>query len=259
MLEARNITVNYGECDVVRDVTFVLPAGKILAILGANGAGKTTLLRALNSSLSVSSGEIFLDEKSLVNFSRSEIARRISVVAQENETKFPITVLEFVMSGRFAHGGIFGWEMPHDFAVVRDALASCDLVNFETRLMNQLSGGERQRVLFARALATEAKILLLDEPTANLDLAHQALLFRMLRKRCDSSDGKTLSAVVITHDLNLAAQFSDEILLLKRGDVLARGTPREVFRESNLREAFGVDVVLDTNPETKNLRITAIY
>jgi iron complex transport system ATP-binding protein len=122
--------------------------------------------------------------------------------------------------------------------------------------MNQLSGGERQRVVLARALATEAKILLLDEPTANLDLAHQALLFRLVKKRCEM-DG--YSAIVITHDLNLASEFADEILLLKNGEIIAKGEPNTVLNGANLQSVFGVRVLLDENPASKKLRVTTIY
>ncbi len=256
MLEVRNISVNYGVCAVVQDVSFSLDTGKIIALLGANGAGKTTLLKSLNASLPMAKGEILLDEKLLKNYSRREIAQKIAVIAQENETKFPVTVLEFVLSGRFGHGTAFGWETTHDLQIAENALQMCDLANYENRLMNKLSGGERQRVILARALATEAKILLLDEPTTNLDLAHQAMMFRLVRKRCKSGES---AAIVITHDLNLASEFADEILLLKNGKILAKGKPVEVLTAENLKEVFGVEILLDTNPISKKVRVTTIY
>ena len=149
-----------------------------------------------------------------------------------------------------------GWERAGDIAVAERALAECDLQNYATRLMNQLSGGERQRVVLARALATEAKILLLDEPTANLDLAHQAMIFRLVRERCDAA---AYSAVVITHDLNLAAEFADELLLLHRGGLFAAGTAEEVLSEANIAEVFGVRVLLDANPVSGSVRVTNVF
>ncbi len=256
MLEAQNITINYGECAVVQNVSFVLGSGKIIAVLGANGAGKTTLLKSLNGSLPIAKGEVSLDEKNLKTYSRREIAKKIAVIAQENETKFPVSVLEFVLSGRFAHGGNFGWETEKDLQIALECLDLCDLKNYENRLMNQLSGGERQRVVLARALATQAKILLLDEPTANLDLAHQAMMFRIINERCKSCNS---SAIVITHDLNLAAEFADEIILLKNGEILAKGKPETVLTEENIFEVFDVKVLLDQNPASGNVRITTIY
>jgi iron complex transport system ATP-binding protein len=256
MLEVQNISINYGVCAVVREVSFSLRKGEIIALLGANGAGKTTLLKSLNDSLPLAAGAILLNEKPVNNFSRREIAQSIAVVAQENETKFPVSVLEFVLSGRFAHGTAFGWETESDLQIALNSLELCDLKNYESRLMNQLSGGERQRVVLARALATQAEILLLDEPTANLDLAHQALMFRLMRERCKTCNA---SAIVITHDLNLASEFADEILLLKNGKILAKGAPEAVLTEDNLRAGFDVKVLLDENPVSKKRRVTTIY
>ena len=256
MLEVRDITVNYGPCEVLRDVSFELKTGEIVAVLGANGAGKTTLIRALNGTLPVSTGEIMIDCKAISAFSRREIAQNIAVVAQENETKFPVTVLQFVLSGRFARGSAFGWETENDLEIAEDALNKCDLADYDSRLMNELSGGERQRVVLARALATEAKILLLDEPTANLDLAHQALMFRLVRERCRKHGN---AAIVITHDLNLASEFADRIMLVKDGRIFAIGEPQHVLREENLKEVFDVQVLLDENPASKKVRVTTIY
>lgn len=256
MLGVQNISINYGSSEVVKGVSFDLQKNRIIAILGANGAGKTTLLKSLNGALPLAKGSILLDEKPLDSFSRREIAQKIAVVAQENETKFPVTVLEFVLSGRFAHGGVFGWESENDLRIAENALEMCDLKDFENKLMNELSGGERQRVVFARALATQARILLLDEPTANLDLSHQAILFRLVRQRCQTCDS---SAVIITHDLNLAAEFADEILLLKRGKVVAKGEPKDVLTAENLREVFDVEVLLDGHPRSGKPRITLSY
>ena len=256
MLEVQNISINYGVCAVVQDVSFSLETGKIIAVLGANGAGKTTLLKSLNGGLPVVKGEILLDEKPLNNFSRREIAQKIAVIAQENETNFPVSVLEFVLAGRFARGTSFGWETESDLQTALDCLQVCDLTNYENRLMNELSGGERQRVVLARALATEAKILLLDEPTANLDLAHQAMMFRLLNERCKKF---SYAAVLITHDLNLASEFADEILLMKNGRITAKGEPKEILTGENLREVFNVKVLLDENPASKKRRVTTIY
>ncbi len=256
MLEAKNITIGYGVCEVVKDISFALREGEILAIVGANGAGKTTLLKSLNGTLLLMKGLISLDEKDLKNYSRREIARRITVIAQENETKFPVKVLDFVLSGRFAHGGNFGWETEKDLQIALNCLEICDLKNYENRVMNQLSGGERQRVILARALATEARILLLDEPTTNLDLPHQALMFQLVKERCKSCNA---SAIIITHDLNLASEFADEILLLKRGEMIAKGTPEQVLTTENLREIFDIGVLLDRHPASGKPRITMNY
>ena len=256
MLDIENISVGYGSREVLSGLTFSVRAGQTLCLLGANGAGKTTLIKALNGTLPTILGTIKLDGTPLDKLSRREIAKQVAVVAQENETRFPISVLEFVLSGRFVHGGAFGWEGDDDIAAARRALAECDLAEYETRLMNNLSGGERQRVVLARALATNARILLLDEPTANLDLAHQAMMFRLVRERCRNASA---SAVVITHDLNLAAEFADKILMLKNGTAAAHGTPQEVLTEANIQDVFSVDVMLDQNPSSGNVRVTNVF
>ncbi len=257
MLEAREIFVKYGETMVLDDVSFELDEGKIIALVGPNGAGKTTLIKVLNGTIEPHyHGRPILYGQDMLSMSRSEIARNIAVVAQENETRFPVTVVEFVLSGRFANGNAFGWETEADVEFAKDALADCDLNGFETRLMNHLSGGERQRVVLARALATNARILLLDEPTANLDLAHQAMMFRLVQRRCLE---KGASAVVITHDLNLAAAFADEIIMLKDGRIAAKGTPEEVLTAENVKHVFGVDVLLDENPASGGVRVTNVF
>lgn len=256
MLRVRDISIRYGPCDVVCGVTFDLRKGEIIALLGPNGTGKTTLVRALNGSVPIASGDVLLEGRPLSEHSRREIARRIAVVAQENETKFPVTVLEYVLAGRFANGSAFGWETVEDISIALRALADCDLDEFGSRLMNELSGGERQRVVLARALATDARLLLLDEPTANLDLAHQAMMFRLVRGRCRGCEA---SAIVITHDLNLAAEFADRVMLLKGGEVFAFGSPEEVLTEANLREVYDVQVLLDANPASGKVRVTTVY
>jgi iron complex transport system ATP-binding protein len=258
MLEAQEISVSYGERIVVADISLRAVPGEITAIIGPNGAGKSTLMRALNGALPVSSGEIRLDEKPLRSFARRAVGRRIAVVAQEAELRFPVMVMEFVLGGRYAWSGMgaWGWETERDVSVAQEVLRETELEEFSTRLMSELSGGERQRAVLARALATEAGILLLDEPTANLDLAHQATLLRLVRARCDH---RQASAVIVTHDINLAAEFADRVLLLLNGRMLARGTPQEVLTPELLREVFEIQVLVDAHPVTGAPRITPVH
>ena len=256
MLAVRDISVWFGNRRVLDDVSLELAAGEIIVLLGPNGAGKTTLLRAMNGTVPVKSGTIGLNDISLSKLSRREIARNLAVVAQENETKFPITVMEFVLAGRFTHGAAFGGESADDIRAAENALQLCDLGEYGGRIMNELSGGERQRVVLARALAAETKILLLDEPTANLDLAHQALMFRLVRDRCRNAGA---SAIVITHDLNLASEFADEIVLLKNGKVFASGPTADVLTKENLAEVYDVQVLLDSNPASGKVRVTTVF
>jgi len=179
-------------------------------------------------------------------------------VAQEAELRFPVTVAEFVLGGRYSWtgSGSWGWETERDLSVAEAVLRETELEEFGARLMNELSGGERQRAVLARALATEASILLLDEPTANLDLAHQAALLRLVRARCDE---RRAAAIVVTHDINLAAEFADRVLLLLKGRVIATGKPQEVLTPELLREVFEIKVLVDAHPVTGVPRITPVH
>ena len=216
------------------------------------------MMRALNGALRPASGEVLLDGKRLSTLGRRAVGRRIAVVAQEAELRFPVTVTEFVLGGRYAWSsmGAWGWETERDVAVAQEVLRETELEEFGGRLMSELSGGERQRAVLARALATEACVLLLDEPTANLDLAHQAALLQLVRARCDQ---KGAAAVVVTHDINLAAEFADNIMLLNGGRTLATGTPREVLTPELLREVFEIQVLVDAHPVTGAPRITPVH
>lgn len=258
MLEAKNIVINYGTREAVAGITLRAEPREMTAIIGPNGAGKTTLLRALNGALEPARGEIFLDGKPLRAFARRAIGRRIAVVAQEAELRFPVTVMEFVLGGRYAWSstGAWGWETARDLEVAAGALRETKLEDYSARLMNELSGGERQRAVLARALATEAQILLLDEPTANLDLAHQATVLQLVRARCDT---RGAAAIVVTHDINLAAEFADHVLLVKHGSAVAYGTPREVLTPELLREVFEIQVLVDVHPLSGMPRITPVH
>lgn len=258
MLEAKEITVRYGTRLAVAGVSLRLEPGQVTAIIGPNGAGKSTMLRTLNGGLEYVSGEILLDNRPLNSYSRPAIAKRIAVVAQEADLRFPVTVFEFVLGGRYAWASTagWGWETSHDVDVTHEVLRETQLEELSGRLMNELSGGERQRAVLARALATEAGILLLDEPTANLDLAHQAAILALVRRRCDTRE---TSALVVTHDINLAAEFSDHILLMKDGKSVAFGEPDEVLTPDLLKELFAVKVLVDAHPVTGVPRITPVH
>ena len=257
-LEGRNITVAYDRRIAVADVTLSLKQGEITAIIGPNGAGKSTLLRTLNGQLPRSSGAVLLDGEPIERLNRRNISRRIAVVAQEAELRFPVTVLEFVLGGRFAwatHSG-WGWETDRDLNVAESVLHETELSDLSTRLMSELSGGERQRALMARALATEAPILLLDEPTANLDLSHQATLLALVRNRCDRNE---TAALVVTHDINLAAQFADHLILMKQGRAVHTGSPGQVLQPHILQDVFEVKVLVDAHPVTGGPRVTPVH
>jgi iron complex transport system ATP-binding protein len=258
VLEAKNITVAYGSREAVSDVSLRAEPKTITAIIGPNGAGKSSLMRTLNGGVAPEAGAVLLDGRPISAWSRRSVGRRIGVVAQESELRFPVTVMEFVLSGRYAwaSAGAFGWETEDDMRAALAALRETEMLEFAPRLMNELSGGERQRAVLARALATGATILLLDEPTANLDLAHQAAMLALVRSRCDRDAS---SAVVVTHDVNLAAEFADQIMLLKDGRTAGFGRPEEVLTEDLLKKVFGIGVIVDRHPISGVPRITPVH
>lgn len=254
-LEIKDVTVRLGGREILRDVSLAVERGEIAALIGANGAGKTTLLKTANGGVAPFSGEVLLGGRGIAEMNRREIARKAAVVAQENETKFPVSVEEFVLAGRFAHTTAFGWEKDDDIAAAEREMAACGLSELRSRVMNELSGGERQRVVLARALAAETELLMLDEPTANLDISHQVSMFELIRRKC-REDG--LAALVIMHDLNLAAAFARKIILLGGGKVVASGTPEAVLSAANLKNVYGIDVLIDENPSNGKLRVTTV-
>lgn len=258
MLEAREISVKYGARQAVTNVSLEVRPGMMTAIVGANGAGKSSLLRALNGTIDPSSGQILLDGKPLASIARRTVGRRIAVVTQEALFAFPVSVLEYVLGGRYAWStsGGWGWESERDLEIAFNVLRQTELEDFSDRLMNQLSGGERQRAVLARALATEAGILLLDEPTANLDLAHQSSMLQLVRKHCDE---RNTAAVIVTHDINLTAEFADDVILLKSGRMIANGSPREVLTETLLSDVLEIKVLVDAHPLSGAPRITPAH
>jgi iron complex transport system ATP-binding protein len=258
MIQAERLTIAYGDRIAVEEVSLRLDTAEILTVIGPNGAGKSTLLRALNGGIRPASGEVLIEGMPLSKFSRRTISRKIAVVAQEADLRFPVTVLEFVLGGRYAWGTTagWGWETETDLEIVNEVLAETELSSLRARLLSELSGGERQRCLLARALAAETPLLLLDEPTANMDLAHQERILALVRRRCDK---RGTAAIVITHDLNLAAHFSDQVLLMKQGRSVALGTPEEVLTPKLLREVFAVEVLVDAHPVTGVPRITSVH
>ena len=255
-LSVRNISFSYDRnSPTVRNVSFDVREGEFLTIVGPNGSGKSTLLRLLDRILLPHEGAISLREKALNQYRRMELARRIAFVSQESVSLFPFTVLELVLMGRTPHvrGSIFEGE--RDRSIARSVMERLDILHLSNQPVTTLSGGERQRVFIARALAQEADILLLDEPNAHLDIAHQVDVFTILR---DLNRQSGITVVSVSHDLNLAAAFSDRIAILVGGSLLAIGAPGEVLTEERIREAFGTAVIVDRHPVEGTTRVTLL-
>lgn len=238
LLEARGVTFGYPGREVLRQVSLSLAAGELVALAGPNGAGKSTLLRSLLGLHAPRAGTVTLGGRPIGELARREIARLAALLPQDSDgaSELPLTVREVVALGRLPHLGRFQPEGPGDDEAIERALASTDTEALAARPMTELSGGERHRVHLARALAQGAAVLLLDEPTAGLDLAHQLQALDLLRATVDQGRG----AIVALHDLSLAARCCDRIVLLAEGAVQADAPPADVLTPETLARVFGV-------------------
>jgi len=240
LLSVRELSVRIGAARLVDGVSFELAAGELCALLGPNGAGKSTLLRALLGEQALAEGSVTLLGKELSSYRPFDRARAITLVPQEQPADFPLRVADLVELGRLPHAGP-GGSAAADRAAVESALERAGLTALRERDLTTLSGGERQRASLARALAQCTPVLLLDEPTAHLDIAHQIAMLEIVRELVDGGG----AALVALHDLGLAARFAHRLLLLQNGRISASGPPEEVLTGERLAQAFGVDAAID--------------
>jgi iron complex transport system ATP-binding protein len=248
------VTVELGGRRVLDGVDLDVEAGSFLALVGPNGAGKTTLLGTVNGLVAPAAGRVTVDGVGVDGLSARELARRVATVPQEPTLGFEFPVRNVVAMGRTPHRSRFERASGADRRAVDGALERTSLVGLADRPVGELSGGERRRVLLARALAQETPVLVLDEPTANLDVNHQVRTLGLVRDLVD--DGHTALAAV--HDLDLAARFCDAMAVLAEGRLLAAGPPDEVLTEPVVEEAFGVRARVEENPETGTPQVTAL-
>jgi len=255
MMDLRSVSFRYREDWVIRDLSFRVERGEFIGIVGPNGSGKSTLLKLLYRLIAPQRGKIFIDGIDLGAMSRSEIARKMAVVAQETQLLFPFRVIEVVLMGRSPYLGHLMFESQKDLEIAKKVMAWTEVLPFADRLLDELSGGERKRVLIARALAQEPEIMLLDEPTASLDIHHQIdfldLIHSLNRER-------RLTIVMASHDMNLASEFCDRILLLQGGRIHSVGSPQEVITKESIEEVYGCKVWVDENPVSGMPRITLL-
>lgn len=255
-LSVHNMTFGYDAAPpVLRGVTLHVERGEFLSIVGPNGSGKSTLLRLLDRILIPRQGEIRLGERPLSSVPRREIARRMAFVPQDTGILFPFTVEEVVLMGRAPHSRGAVFENARDRLLAGEMMTLMDIAHLAGKPVTDLSGGERQRAFIARALAQSPDILLLDEPNAHLDIAHQLDVFTILR-RLNREQGLTVLSV--SHDLNLASAFSDRIAMLVEGTVAAIGTPQEVLTEAMIKGVFRTDVVVDRHPHDRTTRVSLV-
>jgi iron complex transport system ATP-binding protein len=255
MIEVHSVSFRYHEDWVLQDVSFRVEKGEFVGVIGPNGSGKTTLLKTLYRLLSPQKGEILFELAPLREMSRNDIAKRIAVVSQETQLLFPFSVLETVLMGRSPYLGHLMFESEKDLEIAKRAMEWTNLLPFSERSMDELSGGERKRVFIARALAQEPEVILLDEPTANLDIHHQMdfldLILTLNRE-------KGLTIVMASHDMNIASEFCDRLILFQKGKIYKIGAPEEVITKENIESVYGCKVWIDQNPVSGMPRISLL-
>jgi iron complex transport system ATP-binding protein len=249
IITLKNAGFAYDDKRVLSNLTLAIKPGEFLGIIGPNGAGKTTLLRLLCNLLSPSQGQVLLDGVPLDSMDSLQVARTVGLVPQEHNMVYPFRASEVVLMGRHPYlGGALALEQEDDILAARDAMERTDCLYLADKYFNELSGGEKQRVIIASALAQEPKVLLLDEPTANLDLKHQVLLYQLLRELRQTSG---LTVVSVTHDLNLASLFADRLLLLKAGRSVMLDTPAKVLKQATLEAVYETKLAIIKNGSGK--------
>jgi iron complex transport system ATP-binding protein len=253
-LRVSSISFRYDSAPALDNVEFSVRSHEFVGILGPNGSGKTTLLRTVSRVLRPTLGVVLVDEKDVYSLSPVDAARKIAVVPQDSSVHFNFAALEIVMMGRNPHLGPFEMESRQDLAVAKRAMKLTKCEHLANRRVNELSGGEKRRVIIARALAQEPRILLLDEPTLNLDVNNQIELMETVKKLCREEG---IAALSVFHDFNLAARYSDRLLLLNDGRVYSLGTPETVLTQENLEKVFRVNAEITRHPVTR-LNVTIL-
>jgi iron complex transport system ATP-binding protein len=244
-LDLQNNSLSYNGSKVVDDVSFSAEAGEFFMIIGPNGAGKSSLLKLIAGIEQPQSGQISILGRPKAKYSARELAKVVALVAQQAPIDFPFSVAETVLMGRSPHLGLLGIEGERDYALAAEAMSFTGVSHLADRRLDQLSGGERQRVMIARAICQEPKIILLDEPTTALDPAHQLKIMDLMER---FRQEKKTTVIMVSHDLNLAALYSDRLLLMKNGSVVIIGTPAEVFIPKFIENSYECDLLIDENP-----------
>ena len=244
-LEMQNVTLAYGHKVVVRDLTFQMMPGQMVGLVGPNGCGKSTIIKALSRVIAPYSGRILLNGKDISRISRKDLACMLGVVPQMSLLPSVFTAFEIVLMGRNPHLGLFQYEGPRDMDIAWQAMERASTQHLAHRRINELSGGEIQGVVIARVLAQETEAILLDEPTSNLDIGRQIEILDLIKGLCRENN---MTVVAALHDLNLASQYCDQLILINNERIHAEGTPAMVINPENIEEVYGSGSYVHTHP-----------
>lgn len=255
ILEINNIDFSYNEKSVLKDISLSISKGEFLSIIGPNGSGKSTILKLITKLNTPNKGEILLNNVNIKDINQRDLAKSISLVPQNTYIEYEFSVKELITMGRFPYKKRFERESKDDYAIVNKAMERTNTKYLEDRLITEISGGETQRVTIARALAQETDIILLDEPTSFLDINHQIEILNLLRD-LNKEEKKTILLVI--HDINLAARYSDRIMILKDGLVMDIGQPEDVITKENILKAYNLKAEIEYNKFIDSISLTAI-
>ena len=248
MIELNNVSLGYDHRAILHDVNMMAKPGQILGLVGPNGSGKSTLIKGIARVVELFSGHISIGGRDLETIKRDELARFVATVPQDPALPAAFTAFEVVLMGRTPHLGLLRYEGGRDLAIAWQAMEATHTESFAERRVSELSGGERQRLVIARALTQQPKAMLLDEPTANLDINHQVEILNLVRALCRE---QSLTVIIALHDLNLAAQYCDWMVMLNAGKVHAEGTPLQILTATNIKQVYGADVCVYPHPINK--------
>ncbi len=255
IFEINEVTFGYRKDLILKKLTFHISEGEFLSITGPNGTGKSTLLRIMSGFLKPSEGSVTFMGHNLDTFDQSELAKHMAFVLQDSFINFPYTVREIVNMGRFPFLGTFQNESKDDKNIVNTAMEKTGILNMSERPVTELSGGERQRVMIAKALAQKPSVLILDEPTSSLDINYQIDILDTIKLL---NRDEHITVIMVAHDINLACQYSDRLLLLSKGSVYASGSPSDVITEENIYNVFSLHVNIDKEPSRGFPRISLL-
>lgn len=251
-LQVKNLKFSIDKKEILKDISFDVPKGSFVGIIGPNGCGKSTLLKNIYRLYKPSSGEITIDNKDLLKMKDKNCAKEIAVLSQESVSQFDFTVEQIVKMGRYPYKSIFEDYSKEDFKMVKDMLKKVGLENYSDRNFSNLSGGEKQRTLIARALVQNTEFLILDEPTNHLDIGYQIQLMDLIK----DLNITTLSAI---HDMNMASMYCDYLIVIKDGKVIKFGDVKEVITSEMLKSVFGVNAYIGVNPINKKLQVSFMH